>query len=376
MVASAAGPGDPGATGGPGGPGAQGDSRTVLIVALQECLEACLRALGSPHAQATRIAEVLLDGELRGYDDHGAFFIGELAGWMRSGAMNPAPRVSVLRETPVSVLLDADRGCGAVGATEAMQRCIEKAGQTGLACAGLQNSGHFIAAAPYAEMAARAGLIGFVCANVTPLMAPSGGLSRTFGTNPLAYAFPAASHDPVVFDMATSATAGFKVRLAALAGKSLPEGLILDAAGEPTTDPKQYLAGGLILPVGGEHAAHKGYGLAMVVDALAGVLTGAGFARGAGVTDGKEGQFFLALDPELFLPREEFLRRMDDQIEQTKAAQPLPGVGEIFVPGERGQRRRRQLIAGQTVPLGDVTWQTLARTCADLGVPLPEVKPV
>jgi LDH2 family malate/lactate/ureidoglycolate dehydrogenase len=345
--------------------------RNVRIDALQTCLEGCLGALGCPPEQATCIASVLVDGELRGYDDHGAFFVGELAGWMRSGAMNPAPRVTVVRETPVSVLLDGDRGCGAVGATEAMRLVAERARALGMACAGLRNSGHFIAAAPYVEQAAKAGLIGFACANVTPLMAPAGGLTRTFGTNPLAYAFPAATHDPLVFDMATSATAGFKVRLAALAGRTLPTGLIVDATGQPTTNPQDYLQGGLILPVGGEHAAYKGYGLAMVVDALAGVLTGAPFARDAGVTDGKEGQFFLAIDPEIFLPRAEFLARMDAQIDQAKAARPLPGVAEILVPGERGQRRRRALLEQGTVPLGDVTWQTLEKTCAGLGVPLP-----
>ncbi|HEX2186266.1 MAG TPA: Ldh family oxidoreductase, partial [Chloroflexota bacterium] len=254
-------------------------------------------------------------------------------------------------------------------ATEAMTRIIAKAKQHGLACAGLRHSGHFIAAAPYVEMAAREGLIGFACANVTPLMAPSGGKTRTFGTNPLAFAFPTGTRGAVVFDMATSATAGFKVRLAALQGKTLPPGLILDAAGNPSTDPQAYLDGGLILPLGGEHAAYKGYGLAMVVDALAGVLTGAGFARSAGVTHGKEGQFFLALDPQLFLPADEFLQRMDEQVEQAKSAEPLPGVEEILVPGERGQRRRAELLARGTVPLGEISWQTLLKTCAELGVP-------
>ena len=345
--------------------------RTVRIEALQACLDRCLRALGCPPPHAARIAEVLVDGELRGYDDHGAFFIGELAGWMRSGGMNPAPAVKVVRESATSVLLDGDRGCGAVGATEAMQRAVAKAKAAGLACAGLRNSGHFIAAAPYVELAARAGLIGFACANVTPLMAPPGGRTRTLGTNPLAYAFPAGAHDPVIFDMATSATAGFKVRLAALQGKRLAPGLILNAAGEPTTDPAEYVAGGLILPVGGEHAQHKGYGLALVVDALAGVLTGASFALAAGVTHGKEGQFFLALDPEVFMPRDEFLARIDAQIDQVKSGERLPGVDEILVPGERGQRRRRELLATGAVPLGVVTWQTLERTCAELGVDLP-----
>jgi ureidoglycolate dehydrogenase (NAD+) len=345
--------------------------RTVRIDALQACLERCLVAVGCPAAHAARIAEVLVDGELRGYDDHGAFFVGELASWMRSGAMNPAPNVTVVRETATSVLIDGDRGCGAIASTEAMQRAIAKAQEHGLACAGLRNSGHFIAAAPYVEEAAREGLIGFACANVTPLMAPLGGLTRTFGTNPLAYAFPAKGHDPVVFDMATSATAGFKVRLAALQGKEMAPGLILDAAGQPTTDPKAYVGGGFILPVGGEHAMHKGFGLALVVDALAGVLTGAGFALSAGVTHGKEGQFFLAIDPGIFLDRDEFVARMDAQIDQVKSAACQPGTDEILVPGERGQRRRRQYLAQGTLPLGDVTWQTLEKTCGELGVGLP-----
>ena len=347
--------------------------RIVAIAALRVCLEASLAKLGCPPEHARLIADVLIDGELRGYDDHGAFFIGELAGWFRSGAMNPAANVSVVRETPSSVLLDADRGCGVIGSTEAMRRAIAKAKQTGLACAGLKNSGHFIAAAPYVELAAKEGLIGFACANVTPLMAPPGGKTRTFGTNPLAYAFPTARHDPVIFDMATSATAGFKVRLAALQGKQMAPGLILDAEGQPTTDPKQYVSGGLILPVGGEHAMHKGFGLALVVDALAGVLTGANFGRDAAVNNGKEGQFFLAIDPEVFMPADEYRARMDALIEQVHDTERLPGTDEILVPGERGQRRRRELAEKGTVPLGEVTWQTLEKTCGELDVPLPAV---
>jgi len=345
--------------------------RTVAIDALRACLDACLAKLGCPTEHGARIADVLIDGELRGYDDHGAFFIGELATWIRGGQMNPAPTVTVARETASSVLLDGDRGCGVIGSTEAMHRAIAKAKETGLACAGLKNSGHFIAAAPYVELAARAGLIGFACANVTPLMAPPGGKTRTLGTNPLAYSFPAAKHDPVIFDMATSATAGFKVRLAALQKKAMAPGLILDAEGNPTTDPAKYVSGGLILPVGGEHAMHKGFGLALVVDALAGVLTGANFGRDAAVTGGKEGQFFMAIDPDVFMPADEYRARMDALIDQVHATETLPDVEEILVPGERGQRRRRELAQRGTVPLGEVTWQTMEKVCGELGVALP-----
>lgn len=349
--------------------------REVEIQALTVCLESALGALGCPEAHAREIAGVLVDGELRGYDDHGAFFIGELATWIRGGMMNPAPDVRVVRESASSVLLDGDRGCGVPSSYEAMRRVIAKARETGLACAGLKRSGHFIAAAPYVELAAREGLIGFACANVTPLMAPPGGKTRTFGTNPLAYGFPVAEGtgggDPVIFDMATSATAGFKVRLAALRGESLLPGLILDVEGRPTTDPQAYLQGGLILPVGGEHALHKGFGLAMAVDALAGVLTGAHFGRDAAVNDGKEGQFFLAIDPSIFMSPAEFRSRMDELVRQVKATEPLPGTSEILVPGERGQRRRRALLERGSVPLGEVTWQTLERVCGSLDIALP-----
>src|SRR5205085_4872052 len=132
--------------------------QNVRIDTLRACLQACLRALGCPHDHAGQIAAVLVDGELRGYDDHGAFFIGELATWMRGGVMNPAPEVKVVRETHTSVLLDADRGCGVIGANEAMRRAVAKAQEHGMACAGLRNSAHFIAAAPYVELAAREGL--------------------------------------------------------------------------------------------------------------------------------------------------------------------------------------------------------------------------
>lgn len=338
----------------------------VAISELQSFLQGALQKAGVPPAHAVRITEVLVDCELRGYDDHGAYFLHELLGWYASGAMNPAPQLRIVRETETATLLDGDRGCGAIAATEAMRCCITKARAHGFACAGIRNSGHFIAAGPYAMLAAEAGMIGFAASNVTPLMAPTGGLTRTFGTNPLAYAVPAGRHFPVLFDMATSQTAGFKVRMAALEGREVAPGLIEDAQGRPTTNPYDYLNGGLILPVGG----YKGYGLAMIVDVLCGVLTGAGFAWTAGVTHGKTGQFFWALDVEQFMPRAEFLARMDEQIEQVKASARKAGVAEIFVPGERGLWRKQQLLAQGTVPLSEVTWRVLEEDCSRLGIPM------
>jgi LDH2 family malate/lactate/ureidoglycolate dehydrogenase len=346
---------------------------SVRIDALHQCMAACLRALGHADQDAARMAEVFLDSELRGYDDHGAVMVEAYAGWVRSGASDPRGKLEVVRETATSVLLEANRGNGPSAATEAMRRAMVKAREHGLGCAGVRNSGHFVAAAPYVEMAARDGLVGFACANTTALTAAPGSTSRIFGTNPLAYGIPAARHEPLLFDMATSAIAGGKVRMAAAAGKRLPEGVLLDVDGSPTTDPNAYLRGGAILPMGGEQSGHKGFGLAMVVDALSGALTGAGFALSAGIAANKagEGRLFLVIDPEMFMPRDEFARRIDQLIDQVKAAKRQPGVDEIWVPGERGLRRRAELRAAGVLPLVPATWASLERTASGLGVPRP-----
>ena len=342
-------------------------AQTVEIEALRACLERVLERLGVAEAHAAQIAEVLLDAELRGYPDHGVWFLGEVVGWYRAGALNPRPQIRVVRETAQSLLLDGDAGCGAVAAQQAIDWCIDHARQHGLATAGIQRSGHFIAAAPYVTSAARAGFVALAAANVTPLMPPPGGRQRTLGTNPFAFSAPTGGEFPLVLDMATSAIAGFKVRLAARAGRQVAPGLIANAQGEPTTDPQDFLAGGLLLPFGG----HKGFGLALLVEVLAGVLTGASFGAAASVTHGREGHFFLVLDPELFLPREQFTARLDELIGQVKTGARARGTDELFVPGERGQRRAAELRRAGEVPLDAQGWRTLGEVCSALDVPLP-----
>jgi uncharacterized oxidoreductase len=177
----------------------------------------------------------------------------------------------------------------------------------------------------------------------------------------------------VVLDVASSAIAAAKVPIAAREGRSLPEGLLTDSAGRPSTDPNDFANGGLMVPLGGAVAGHKGYGLSMVVDALAGVLTGASFARDAHVNGGKAGQTFWALDVEAFMPRDEFLARIDEQIDQAKAAERLEGVAEILVPGERGQRRAAQLRAQGMLLLTEMAWEGLSAACQTADVPLPQI---
>jgi LDH2 family malate/lactate/ureidoglycolate dehydrogenase len=346
------------------------EMRLVRIDDLRHCLIAAFERLELPLEDAEQVAEVLLDSELRGHESHGVHLLGFLADAYRGG-MNPRPRLRVLRETEGALLLDGDRS-HVVGAVRAMRWCIERARERkGMALAGVRNS-QPIALGFYARMAAEAGLIGFACANAIPMVAPPGGRTPTFGTNPFAYAIPAGRHPPVVLDVATTTGAAFKVRLAAQRNRPVPESMILDHEGRPTTDPNEFFRGGLMAPLGSPAAPHKGFGLALVIDALAGVLTGAAFARDLSGEPATAGNAtFWALDVEAFLPREEFLARMEAQIDQVKAGERLAGVDELFVPGERGHRRYRELTPRGIAQLSVATWDALTKACASLTISPP-----
>jgi LDH2 family malate/lactate/ureidoglycolate dehydrogenase len=342
----------------------------VRIEDLRHCMVVAFEQLELPREDAEQVAEVLLDSELRGHESHGVHLLNFLIDAYRGG-MNPQPRIRVLRETEGALLLDGDHS-HVVGAVRAMRWCIERARERkGMAVSGVRNS-QLIVPGFYARMAAEAGLIGFACANGIPMVAPPGGRTPTFGTNPLAYAIPAGRHPPVVLDIATTTGAAFKVRLAARRSHPLSEGMILDRDGHPTTDPNEFVQGGLMAPLGSPAAPHKGFGLALVIDALAGVLTGAAFARDlAGEPATVGNATFWALDVEAFLPREEFLARIEAQIAQVKVGERLAGVDELFVPGERSHRRFSELTTRGTVPLSLATWEALTKACASLSISPP-----
>jgi LDH2 family malate/lactate/ureidoglycolate dehydrogenase len=346
-------------------------ARLVRIDDLRRCLAIALERLRLTPEDAAGLAGLLVDAELRGHPDHGVAALGVLARFYRDGTLNPRPRVRVLRETDGAILFDGDGGCGPGVPTRAMRWCIDRARQrTGMAVAAVRDW-QLLVAAPYARLAAEAGLIGFACTNFVPLVAPPGGRTAVFGTNPFAYGLPAGRHPPVVLDVATTVSSMQKVRIAAQQGEPVPDGVIFDHAGRPSTDPAAFLEGGLLAPLGYPHAPHKGFGLALFVDALSGVLSGAGFAQG--VAGGAAGNFLWALDVEAFLPRREFLARMDAQLDQIKQGERLAGVEELLVPGERGQRRYLDLTARGVVPLAPASWQLLTTSCASLAAPVPAV---
>ena len=187
----------------------------------------------------------------------------------------------------------------------------------------------------------------------------------------MAYAVPAERHAPVVLDIATTVIAAQKVRVAGQEGKQVPEGIILHRSGRTVTEPEELFDGGLMAPLRYPHAAHKGFGLALVIDALSGVLSGAGFARGVGTN--APGNFLWALDVEAIMPLQQFVQRMDQQLDQIKAGERLPGVEELVLPGELGQRRYLELTSLGMVPVSPAGWGVLVAFCGSLNVPLPQV---
>jgi len=346
-------------------------ARLVRIDDLRRCLAIAFERLQLTPEDAEGLSGLLVDSELRGHPDHGVAALGVLVRFYRDGALNPRPRIRVLHETDGAILFDGDRGCGPGVPTRAMRWCVDHARQRkGMAVAAVRDW-QLLVAAPYARLAAEAGLIGFACTNFVPLVAPPGGRTAVLGTNPFAYGLPAGHHPPVVLDVATTMSSMQRVRVAAQQGTPMPEGIIFDHAGRPITDPAEFLEGGLMAPLGYPHAPHKGFGLALLIDALSGVLSGAGFAQG--VASGAPGNFLWALDVEAFLPRQEFLARMDAQIDQIKQGERLAGVDELLVPGERGQRRYLDLTARGVVPLAPASWQILTTGCTSLAAPVPAV---
>jgi LDH2 family malate/lactate/ureidoglycolate dehydrogenase len=244
---------------------------TVLVPA-DALLDTCRRILekvGVPPEQARIIAEVTVEADLRGIGSHGLLRLPAYVHRVQAGLMAADTRLKVVRERGATVLLDAQGGFGQVAGVYAMNQAIERARQHGVGFVAVRNANHFGIAAYYTMMALPHRMIGIAATNAAPSLAAWGGTTPVLGTNPISVAIPTGQDVDIVLDMASSVVARGKIRAAATKGERIPLGWALDAEERPTEDPRAALKGTL-LPIGGP----KGYGLALVVDALAGVLTG------------------------------------------------------------------------------------------------------
>jgi len=326
-------------------------------------------AHGVPAEDADAVAEVLVEADLRGVESHGTTRVAGYLSMIRLGLLNPRPKVATLRETPVTALLDGDRGFGILVARRAMALAMDKARAAGVGCVAVRNVTHTGMIGFYPMMAAAAGLIGLAMNNGPAILPPFGGTTPTLATNPIAAAFPSGAEPPIVLDMATSMVAAGKLRLAAKQGRPIPEGWALDRHGAPTTDPVEAIHHGFLQWAGG----YKGFGLATVIEVLSGVLSGGlfgtdvpplkTFGRDPLITSG----FYLALDPERFLPLAEFRARVDRLVRQIKASARARGVVEVLVPGEPEHRCRAARVR-EGIPLSGVVLDELRALAAEAGV--------
>jgi len=318
-----------------------------------------LVARGVPSVDAAKVAEALIAADMRGIDTHGLACLKDYVQAIDEGRIKARPDIQVSWRYPWAATLDGDNGLGPLAASEGMRLALEAADRFGIGAAGISRSNHFGAAGVYAAMAAEKGCIGIVAANASAVGAPFGANAPFLGTNPLAVAIPAGSHAPLILDMATSEGSRKKVRKALAEGKPIPAGWALGPDGAPTTDPAEALKG-VMLPFGGA----KGSGLSLIVDILAGVMTGAEFGgRVLSVMTNQEresgnGHFMLAIKADAFVASEVFASRMEEEITRLRALPPASGCDGVCYPGERSGRERTERQAWG-IPVSPTLVETL-----------------
>ena len=335
-----------------------------------------LAKLGVPAADAEAAADVLLWANLSGVDTHGLRNLQRLyVDGIRSGRVAATPNIHVEFETPITARIDGDKGLGMVVGSRAMRLAMAKAQQNGIGLVSVRNSNHFGAAGYFAKLAADQDLIGV---SMTGSLRAGGGLrgmAPTFGatgklsTNPISVAVPADQEPPFVLDMATTITPMNRVFLYNEAGRSIPAGWALDKDLQPTTDPAQVE---MLMPLGGtrELGSHKGYGLAVVVEILCGLLSG-GWSQSAdgSYAQAAEGHFFAALRVDYFRPLAEFKSAMDGMIDELHRTPTLPGHDRVLVAGDPEHATRLQRAA-DGIPLPANIVAQLRALSETYGVPL------
>jgi uncharacterized oxidoreductase len=328
---------------------------------LQRTVSDILCSWGVPQEEARIVAEHLVDAEACGLPSHGLLRVPQYVQAIADGQIVPGATLSVLSETLATVVLDGGRGFGQVMAQKAMDLAIDRAGRTGVGVVTLRNCGHTGRLGSYTEQAARRGMVGMMMVNAGGLgqwVAPYGSIAGRLATNPISIAVPTDSPAPLLLDMATSASPEGKVRAMLAAGLPIPEGWVIDHAGKPTTNPADLYGPprGALLPFGG----HKGFGLAMLIDALAGGLSGAGCCCDAEASlAGKgDGVLLMAIRIEAFVPLPDFQQMMTRLVQHVKSAPASTPGGEVLTPGELEARNRERALR-EGIAVVPATWKAL-----------------
>ncbi|MEU0247429.1 Ldh family oxidoreductase [Streptomyces sp. NPDC006235] len=316
-------------------------------IGVQELHTGCvsvLRACGLSEAAASAAADVVVYAETRGYPTHGLnALVRSYVPGLRSGRIDPAAKLEIVRRTGAVAAADGNRALGLVSAAEAMDLACGIAAESGVGFVTVRNSTHFGAAGAYAHRAARVGMIGLAMTNCgrQGVIPPLGGTVRMLGTNPLGAAVPGGERDPFVLDMSATVAATGKVNQARKRGERVPEGWLIRPDGTGTTDPAEYADGTAdVLWLGGlrETGGAKGFGLGLLVDLLCGPLAGAGYGPRPAAFDGPQedddiGHVLIAVSPEAFGHRADFERSVDELLGTVVACPPAAYADRVAYPG-------------------------------------------
>ena len=331
-----------------------------------------LSGLADEDAAAT--ADGLVEATKRGVTTHGVFRLPQYSQSLKAGKINARPNVRIIAERGSTALVDAGGGYGFRPTRLAIETGIRIAREHGIALVGVRNSHHFGAAAIYTGIAARAGLIGIVTTTTKARIAPTGAMGPVVGNNPLSIAVPRRPpHRPIILDMALSQVAMGRIRIASASGKPVPEGWGYDAQGRATTNPDAILYGGLLAAIG----EHKGYGLSVMFELLAGAMTGSPFGRSADNHEhpqGGVGHLAIVIAPDFLRDIEHFyddVERLVTEIKASPVAQDSPGV---FLPGEI-EDAKSDKSDRDGLPISDDFAGQLSELAATLGIDPPRFEP-
>lgn len=293
-----------------------------------------LQGAGTPAAQSKLVSESLVEANLAGHDSHGVIRLKEYLNAIRVGTIMPSAQPKITSETSTTIKVDGGRGFGQVVAAWTTEQLLAKAAVHGMAAGGIFNCGHIGRLGSYVQHAADQGFVALAFVNgggSEPRVAPFGGRRAALGTNPIGAAVPAALGSPIVIDFSTAAVASGKIRVAKDKGEMLPPGWVIDREGRPSCDPRDYYDGGALLPAAG----HKGYGLAVLVEIIGGLLSGAGSPTlsgwGAATTNGV---MIWVLDVRRFRPLEEFRTEVESLGKVLKSIPSSDLLNPVLMPGE------------------------------------------
>jgi LDH2 family malate/lactate/ureidoglycolate dehydrogenase len=324
-------------------------------------------ALGVAAASARVVAEDLVSADLEGVGSHGVMLLPMYVERLQKGSVSKESAGAVVVDNRTSLVIDAHHVLGQLTAHQAVGLVTSRAHEYGMATVAVRNAFHFGTAGRYARLIASQGCVGIVMSNTRPLLPAPGGAEAITGNNPIAVAVPSSGPHPAEVDMALSATAMGKIRLAAAAGKPIPADWAMAADGSPTTDPNEAIKG-MLAPAAGP----KGFGLAFVIDLLCGGLSEG--AIGAEVRplygDASQpyrcSQLFLALDVKGFTDPKAFAERVNEQAQRVSHSKRAPGIERVYAPGDLSYATRES-NAG-TVTLSRQTFESFAATAKSVGL--------